>query len=535
MFDDALLDDMDLADEFGDMDLEDESEESADGAGFENDEAETNEAESEEELLDDFDIEDDEPLARAIENSAEESGTPEVEENAQDYSDGTPVEDDLHEEDEGETLHEESSFISDTGNIVVQDTDDNGNGFSLVYIPIENIAITQRIRKIGSVEGLVKSIKSTGLLKPIVVAPTLTDNLYVLLDGYQRIQACARAGKTVMPCIVNNRVNTPEIPILEAMYNHSKKYSIKEQVDYIDYLENQKGIMNPSMIEYLLQMNSGDYTKLKDILDDNDDDIVTKMFDGVYDIATAFKKLEQRRKKESQEEKENKKAAKVYENEETSGAAQIEGSGEEAEGEALSEEQIKSLAVNLDNLDDEVENESLNDMVEKDNNIEGFEPHKQKTGEREFIDPAIKKSAMARDNFTCRCCNRGGEQYVDILDAHHVVPVFLGGVDSLDNTVMLCVACHRLVHLYSTGDLNIDPALSKDNYDELTEDQQKRYENKEIFEDEKRRFKKIIVFGGKIRQGIANKGMNREKYKKEHPNTGIGRRKPGAKTPQDYA
>ena len=42
MFDDALLDDMDLADEFGDMDLEDESEESADGAGFENDEAETN-------------------------------------------------------------------------------------------------------------------------------------------------------------------------------------------------------------------------------------------------------------------------------------------------------------------------------------------------------------------------------------------------------------------------------------------------------------------------------------------------------------
>lgn len=142
---------------------------------------------------------------------------------------------------------------------------------------------------------------------------------------------------------------------------------------------------------------------------------------------------------------------------------------------------------------------------------------------------------MARDNFTCRCCNRGGEQYVDILDAHHVVPVFLGGVDSLDNTVMLCVACHRLVHLYSTGDLNIDPALSKDNYEELTEDQQKRYENKEIFEDEKRRFKKIIVFGSRIRHGIADKGMNRENYKKEHPNTGIGRRKPGAKTPQDYA
>ena len=137
---------------------------------------------------------------------------------------------------------------------------DAENGFELIYIDIENIAITRRIRKMQSVEGLVQSIQSTGLLCPLVVIPTATEGLYVLLDEYRRIQACARAGKTRVPCLVNTLVNTPEIPILEAMYNHAQKYSIKEQIDYINYLETEKGIMNPAMIEYLLQMNSGDYS-----------------------------------------------------------------------------------------------------------------------------------------------------------------------------------------------------------------------------------------------------------------------------------
>lgn len=455
----------------------------------------------------------------------------------EDYTDGTVVEDiDLHEDEEEMVPTTDSDFINDSGSIVVQDSnDDRETGFNLIYLNIEQIAITQRIRKMKSVEGLVKSIQSTGLLKPLVVAPTATEGLYVLLDGYRRIQACARAGITKVPCIVNNRVNTPEIPMLEALYNHSQKYSIKEQIDYINYLEVQKGIMNPAMIEYLLQMNSGDYTKLKDILNDNDDDIVTKLMDGVYDIPTAFKKLEQRRKKESAEEKEDKKANAVYSDEEESGANQLQGAGEEADGEALTEEQIKSLAINPETLDEDIEDTSLSEMIEEDKKIEGFEPHKQKVGEREFIDPIIKKSVMARDNNTCQCCKRGGEQYVDILDFHHIVPIMLGGVDSVDNGIMLCVACHRLVHLYSTDDLHIDKALLEGSYDDLTEEQKTRYENEEIFEDEQRRFKRIITLGSKIRQGIAAKGMNKKKYKEENPNTGIGRRKPGVNAPQEKA
>lgn len=479
---------------------------------------------SEEEILD-FDL--DEDTDTGIEDGV-------LEEETEDYLDGSIVSDvDLMEEDEEQNITRESDFISDSGNIVVQDTsDDKENGFDLIYLDIEKIAITSRIRKMESVEGLVQSIQSTGLLKPLVVAPTATEGLYVLLDGYRRIQACARAGKSKVPCIINNRVNTPEIPILEAMYNHSKDYSIKEQVDYIDYLEKQKGIMNPAMIEYLLQMNSGDYTKLKDILNDNDDDIVTKLYDGAYDIATAFRKLEQRRKKETLEEKENKKAARVYNDEEASGADQIEGSGEEADGE-LTEEQIASITVNLESLDEDMEDTSINELIEEDKDLKGFKPHKQKVGEREYIDPIIKKTVMTRDNSTCRCCKRGGEQYVDILDFHHILPVYLGGADTPENGVMLCVACHRLVHLYSTDDLHIDKALLNSNYNDLTDEQKTRYENEEIFEDEKNRFKRIIKLGSAIRKGIVAKGLNKEQYKKEHSNTGIGRRKPGVNAEQE--
>jgi hypothetical protein len=87
--------------------------------------------------------------------------------------------------------------------------------------------------------------------------------------------------------------------------------------------------------------------------------------------------------------------------------------------------------------------------------------------------------------------------------------------------------------LYSTGDLTVDSALLESSYDELDEETKLRYPNEQIFEDEKMRFKRIIKLGSVIRKGIAQKGLNREKFKEEHSNAGIGRRKPGVNAQQD--
>lgn len=423
-----------------------------------------------------------------------------------------------------------NDFIDSTGNIVVMSKGDINNTFTIEVLNYKNIAVSHRIRSGRNVEDLVKSIQSTGLLRPLMVAPLITEGQYVLLDGYRRLLACVRCGITNVPVVVNHRIKTTEIPVLEAMYNLNKPYNIKDMIDYIEYLEKEKGLRDPIVIEYLLALDSGDYSKLKDVLIDNDPDIVDKLLLGQLSIQQAFKALEKRRSKESRDEKDLRKATSVYANADENGISDIEESGEVGEsGEALSEDQLKSIAIDVNSLDSDLDDKSLDEMVEDSNNIKGFEAHKQKVGEREYIDPVIKKSVLARDNFTCKCCLNGGESYVDILDYHHIVPVFLGGADTPDNGITLCVACHRLVHLWGTGDLYLPKEKTSVELSEMTEEDKSRYRL------ELARFKRIVKIGDSIRNGIAKMGMNRQQYKKEHSNAGIGRRKPGVNGVQEIS
>ena len=413
----------------------------------------------------------------------------------------------LNDDEDFTIINRQNEFISNSGDIVIMDPKDSGDAFRLEYIDIANIGVqNKRIRNNTNVEDLIKSIRSTGLLKPVVVAPAAADGYFVLLDGFRRLLACAKVGKNNIPCIVNTKVNVPEIPILEAMYNHQKKYSIKEQIDYIDYLEKEKGIMSASMIEYLLQMNSGDYTKLKDILNDNDDDIVSKLIDGIYNIDTAFKKLEQRRKKESAEEKELKKATRVYEEDPDSGAETIAESGEMGDSNASeNNDALEYLSMSASDVED-VDGKDLETILD---NSETPKPHVQDYKYRERLDPDLRKSVLARDNNTCRACkDNSGQEFVDTLDVHHIKEVYLGGSDDIDNLITLCTVCHRLVHKYARGELYLRP---KSEMDEKMQD----------------RFAKITFLGDKIKQDMKAKGFSIDELKKYDNAETIGRTKPG--------
>lgn len=403
---------------------------------------------------------------------------------------------------------DDSSFISNTGDIVVQDRNDTGDNFKLKYIDIQNIAVVGRIRASKNVDSLVQSIKSTGLLEPLIVAPLETKGFYVLIHGYRRIIACAKSGITSIPCVINNKISTTDIPILEALYNHSKKYSIKETIAYIEYLEKEKGILSASMIEYLLQMPSGDYTKLKDILSDDDDDIVSALLNEQLTISQAFKKLEQRRKKESKEEQEMKQTAKVYVDGEDNTVDKIAGSGEEGDDSSiLSDEEIANLSISAADLKD-IEDRDLDEMVEESKKMDGFEPNKQDYRNREILDPALRKAVLVRDDNTCQCCGLTGQEYTEVFDIHHIVEVYLGGSDDIDNLITTCVICHKLIHLGARGELFIRPS------DEMTEE-------------EKTKFKKILALSNVIRRGMAQKNMKKEELKKLDKAETIGRTKPG--------
>lgn len=451
-------------------------------------------------------------------------------------SDGTVIDgDDLMTEDEDSDddnarvisqRNSSNNFLGDTPtSISVASSETNQDTFRMIYADIGNIAVTKRIRTSQNVDDLQKQISETGLLEPITVGLTRTKGVYVLLDGYRRLIACAKLGKTKIPCVINRNINTADIPIITALYNKNKVYTIKEIIEYISYLEKDMGIMNPQLIEYMLPLNPGDYNKLKDVLADNDDDILDKLYSGIFTIDQAFKKVEKNRKAMTQDEKDMKKLQQATENGQD--MDKVKDQGEELqqaedEGSNMTEEQLNQLGANAQNLDDNLDDQSVEEMDKAANEIDSsFKPHQQKVGEREYIDPNLKKQVMARDGYKCWCCKTGGEAFVDVLDFHHIIPVFLGGKDTKENAVMLCLTCHRMVHLYQTRDLYLPDPKSEDEVNAMTDGERAMYEA------ERNRYKRIIKLGTFIREGMHQKGMNLQQYKKEHPIGNIGRNKPG--------
>jgi hypothetical protein len=499
--------------------------------------------------LDDFDDELDDEL-----DEDEESDKP-AELSADEYGAEVDLEDEGLSEAEEEEVVADNDFIDEDGEIVVMDKDDDGHGFSFSYVDMDNIAIASaRIRKDKSFMSLQKSIRNTGILEPLVVAPLRTSGYYVLIHGYRRFQAGLREGIKVFPCVVNNRIKTSEIPIIEAIYNHTKKYDMAEIKAYIEYLEKDKGIMSSSMIEFLCQLSSGDYAKLKDIWDDNDPDIVEKLMNGAFTITQAFNALEKRRKKETKEQKEIKAAEKAYD---TSSETVLEDVGQVGDvGDkdvALTDDEIAEMSIDPTTLDDDLEEKTLDEMVEEGKDMEGFEPHQQDPNNRERIDPAIRKAVMSRDKNTCQCCKRGGPDYVDILDLHHIVEVYLGGKDTVDNGIAVCLNCHHQIHQYAFNQLHIpksktpeeletdikqaiieenarrkklDPPLGDMN---SSEEDDFRDAKIALYKEEQDKYKRIVKLGNVIREGMQKKGIKLEDAKKEHPIDKIGRQKPGHK------
>lgn len=410
-----------------------------------------------------------------------------------------------------QTIQMETTCIDDQGALVVADANDTGDKFKLEYVDVKDIVVPEkRIREFNSSEALIRSIAKTGLLKPIEVIK-LENGKYQLVNGYRRVIACLKNGIKKIPCIINTKVQANTIDILEAVYNHYTPYTNKEISYYISHLEKDRGILDANVIEFLLQLPSGDYTKLKDVLADNDEDIVNKLMDDKLTISAAYKKLESRRKKESKDTQDAKKVDKMYSESNEEFTKTLDDAGVMGDEDSkLSDDEIKELAltpkdiINVDNNE-----QSLDEMVEESKEMKGFEPHKQDYRHREFLAPELRKAVLARDNNTCQICQTiSGQEYTEVLDVHHIIEVYLGGSDDIDNLITACTVCHKLIHLYARGDLHIRP-------------------ESEMSEEERVKFKRIVKLGDTIRKGMKKKGMKKEDLKKVDKAETIGRTKPG--------
>jgi len=176
---------------------------------------------------------------------------------------------------------------------------------SLKMINIEDI-ITSKFKKISrddTIVGLAGVVNEWGVVTPIHVLALETEDTYLLLDGLRRVFAAMRSGNTEIPAMVWDFSDKQEgkdmSNIISLMVNRSQRYSAREIWEQMKILEDINDI-GPGLIEFLLQMNSGEAMKLKDIMlaDMDYAEIQKSLVDGDLAIEGAYKKLCTARKKE---------------------------------------------------------------------------------------------------------------------------------------------------------------------------------------------------------------------------------------------
>lgn len=385
------------------------------------------------------------------------------------------------------------------------------------FISMEKIQITDiitptnRTRKQG-LKGLKASVGQFGVLVPPVVMRTENKKKYILINGVRRLYAAMKNGYKDVDVIVYNFDDSVKakkaIPILELILNQCEPYTVNELWDASNFLKERAVNASSEIIEYLLNLRPGEYTKLYDVMTSSETEmveVVEQLKDGSITIDQAYKKLDAIRKKLSRQELLSQKD-ELQIGGDVGGFKDaletLQDSAQPVERERLDDDEIQSL-LNLASCN--MNNADVVDISDLDKTSELRKVKRQDTRERHPVDPALRKARMIKDNFTCQCClDISGEEHMYVLDFHHVVPVSLGGVDSIENGITLCLNCHQLVHLYAVGDLFLDiNTLDKESV---------------------AKFKRILSLGNVIVDGMRKLNVSKESYKKvENPHF-VGRK-----------
>lgn len=59
-----------------------------------------------------------------------------------------------------------------------------------------------------------------------------------------------------------------------------------------------------------------------------------------------------------------------------------------------------------------------------------------------IINQTLRKKAFKRDNFTCQKC-KIQDKTAKILETHHIIPIYSGGTETIENVITLCSDCHH--------------------------------------------------------------------------------------------
>ena len=339
---------------------------------------------------------------------------------------------------------------------------------SVETIPIKQIGFTEPIKQSrkNTMTGLTATIKDLGVLTPIHVMTVPEESAdddykYVLLDGLRRIFGALKNGQEEIIAVIwdfEDKDKGSDLALyISLLLNRQQRRDWAEIWHLYQVLELQSPI-TPGTLEYLLQMESGDAMKLKDVMLCDYDEVKQTLLSGEKGLEACYKMLAKLRKEEDRLAMED--ATGVSDT--VDGAEELAGDNTGEQGE-LSEQDVLELLDMVDGVDEDVTDEDFDDLNK------GVD-ERQVVGERHPLDPALKSAVLNRDGFKCKCCGFGGAAALGVLAVHHIIPVHCSGRDELGNLTTLCLNHHILLHVAERNGGKLQ--MTKEEFDKYSSEEQ---------------------------------------------------------------
>lgn len=342
-------------------------------------------------------------------------------------------------------------------------------------IKISQIGFTDPIKKgrQNTISGLTKTVHDLGVLQPIHVMTVPEESedenyKYILLDGVRRIFGALRNGQSEIDAIVwdfRDKDQGVDLALyISLLLNRTERRSWAEIWHLYQVLELQSAI-TPGTLEYLLQMESGDAMKLKDVMLCQYEEVKQALLNNEKPLEACYKMLAKLRKEEDRLAMEDETGT----DESVEGAEELKADNTGERG-SLSEEDVLELLEMSDLEDlDEVGSGDFNELAQVDSDF----IDSQEVGDRHPIDPEVKQAVLQRDKFTCQCCGMKliGPR-ISLIAIHHKIPVHVRqeNCDKIDNLITLDLNCHLQLHVMERSGGSI--LMSEDDFNELPEDEQ---------------------------------------------------------------
>lgn len=344
------------------------------------------------------------------------------------------------------------------------------------YIEFSDISFTEPIKnsRKETYLGLTTSVGELGILTPIHVMVTegYSDYLdgdkeeefegfkYIVVDGFRRVFAGKKNGLTGCNAVIwefkDKDLGSQLITSLSRLLNREQRHSWSE-IWYLYQILELQSSMSPGTLEYLLQLESGDAMKLKDIMMCDYQEVIDTLMEDKKTLSQCYNMLQKLRKEEDSLMLEDQKG--ISEVEEAKGIV-----NEDDGKSVLSDEDVKEILEMSESFDGELSEEDFDELMGND-----IADDRQTVGDRRPLDPALRAAVLTRDGYSCQVSGVGKGLPADvalaILNVHHKVPVHAGGTDSMDNLITVSLDVHTLIHIIERRGGKL--GMKKEDFDEL--------------------------------------------------------------------